>query len=481
MPGIDPGLTAPEMFVPSDASGAATLGSDGVMCVKAGERCPVAGGCCADSACVEVSLGVSFCAAQCTTNAGCKSDCCAPIRAGGGRTCSAPEVCIPRSAQTVDAPYLDRSTLCAAKIGGVCSSNAECCPGIACVQGVCGSSCDRNDECGSGCCYDLGNRRVCAPYNLCPVVRDAGACPQAGGACFQQGSCCGKESCIQNVCASNCTANGDCVSGCCYKLGNLQQCAPSSLCPSGKDASTKDAPAVTFPGQATDVDAGVMDANALDAPMCIAPGAPCAPGATCCGKGAFCFRSMDGDAVCVADCKTGADCANGCCAAVSGATLCAPKALCGGSNGTGGSGGGAATGENGLVLATHRDTFFAVSTSWGNRSFEARTSCFDVLKGDPLKFTASTGACASNTFVNSRTGNSCDVWCSTTYDGTVVAIMGTAFTISTRLGDRVFEPRISCRNVQMGDRVVFEKSPTVCVSNTILDLRSGDGCDVYCK
>jgi hypothetical protein len=139
-------------------------------------------------------------------------------------------------------------------------------------------------------------------------------------------------------------------------------------------------------------------------------------------------------------------------------------------------------GEDGVVLAAHSDQWFAISTRWGNQLFEARTYCYDVVKGDGARFASSTGTCVSNTFVDLRTNRSCDVWCAASAEeGTVLSVSTSTILIATRNGNRDFEPRSSCRDVRAGDRVIFTRSTATCSSNTFLDLRSGGGCDVYCR
>ena len=61
------------------------------------------------------------------------------------------------------------------------------------------------------------------------------------------------------------------------------------------------------------------------------------------------------------------------------------------------------------IEASSNDETFIIN---GN-VFKAKTYCFNVNKGDRVKFVdgSANGACASAKFLNVRTGRICDVWC----------------------------------------------------------------------
>ena len=75
----------------------------------------------------------------------------------------------------------------------------------------------------------------------------------------------------------------------------------------------------------------------------------------------------------------------------------------------------AATSSSSAVTGTYpieasvNDETFVINSE----VFKARTYCFNVEKGDRVKFVEGNalGACASAKFVNMRTGNVCEVWC----------------------------------------------------------------------
>jgi hypothetical protein len=66
---------------------------------------------------------------------------------------------------------------------------------------------------------------------------------------------------------------------------------------------------------------------------------------------------------------------------------------------------------SGVVTASVGDDTFLISTTWGEQLFSAQTYCFNVQAGDSVLFVSSTGACASNSFVDLRTQDFCGVWC----------------------------------------------------------------------
>ena len=90
-------------------------------------------------------------------------------------------------------------------------------------------------------------------------------CAVGGGDCSSL-ACCAGALCIQNVCASDCSTNSDCLSQCCFALNSGQHvCAPSSLC----------APLPTFG------DAGVLPGAGVPLPPAPGSGRPLTPITTC--------------------------------------------------------------------------------------------------------------------------------------------------------------------------------------------------------
>jgi hypothetical protein len=408
-------------------------------------------------------------------------------------------------------PPADASGLACSSVGNPCPQGTECCAGGTCVVDpvsstqFCAATCTADGQCRAGCCVAIKGStvRACGPAEYCMggaggaagggtggsggsagtggtggggTGADTSTCLKPGTACTQQGSCCGGANapCVSGVCAAACVRNSDCASACCLAVGSERFCAPNGLCPQPPPTSNPDAGAAT----------------------CIAPGGVCTSASTCCETG-FCFEG-----ICAAPCKASGDCANGCCVLDLSAPLCGPVSLCSSSGGTGGIGGGGGvggagggtagiggtggnpspTGNNGVVLAGTKDEWFGVETLWGNQLFQARTGyCPFVTPGDAVIFTASTAACVSNTFVDLRTSRSCEVWCSTTPNiGTVSAVADRTITVAVRYQAKAFELGFGCGSYRPGDTLMFTQSAAVCVSNTVLNLRLGTGCDVRC-
>jgi len=62
-----------------------------------------------------------------------------------------------------------------------------------------------------------------------------------------------------------------------------------------------------------------------------------------------------------------------------------------------------------VIEATSNDKTFVIN----GEVFKAQTYCFGFNRGDRVKFISGSpfGACATATFVNLRSGNTCDAWC----------------------------------------------------------------------
>jgi len=61
------------------------------------------------------------------------------------------------------------------------------------------------------------------------------------------------------------------------------------------------------------------------------------------------------------------------------------------------------------LQVAHNDELFIIN----DEKFTARTYCFNMMDGDPVRFIEGSplGACAMATFVNLRTKEVCEVWC----------------------------------------------------------------------
>ncbi|MBL8600800.1 MAG: hypothetical protein JNK72_02655 [Myxococcales bacterium] len=117
----------------------------------------------------------------------------------------------------------------------VCEAGASCVNWGA--DGIrCGAACERNADCGSGCCVEVGNasgqtlRRVCAPSAnyRCETGSPAGrSCEPACDAASVCMSVAGAPRCL-----ARCELGGAaCASGCCLASPDrVAVCAPSTLC-----------------------------------------------------------------------------------------------------------------------------------------------------------------------------------------------------------------------------------------------------------
>jgi hypothetical protein len=130
----------------------------------------------------------------------------------------------------------------------------------------------------------------------------APVCGIPGAACPSGTGCCAGETCLAmssgNICASNCTNDGQCESGCCTALqgGAGAVCAPASYCP---------APACA------DSDQSCVDVA-------------CCSGLTCVNDGTAMVT------VCAAPCSDDSQCASGCCLplASGNGAVCSPPSYC---------------------------------------------------------------------------------------------------------------------------------------------------------
>jgi hypothetical protein len=123
-----------------------------------------------------------------------------------------------------------------APANSVCTADPSiCCVGTLCVSdprspsnASCAALCNVDSDCLSGCCVPLtGGGSACLPAQYC-----APACLQAGTPCGTGGACCSDSACAYDdpsqttaTCASICTKNTDCLSGCCAPLD-----ATTSVC-----------------------------------------------------------------------------------------------------------------------------------------------------------------------------------------------------------------------------------------------------------
>ena len=123
--------------------------------------------------------------------------------------------------------------------GTVCTSTPNaCCSGVCSEptttsgQAVCAAPCSSGSDCASGCCAPVtgATGTYCSPIGFCPNL-----CMQAGSACQADTDCCRGETCVTTnggSCAANCTANTDCMSGCCAPLNNssVSVCSAPQFC-----------------------------------------------------------------------------------------------------------------------------------------------------------------------------------------------------------------------------------------------------------
>jgi hypothetical protein len=136
----------------------------------------------------------------------------------------------------------------------------------------------------------------------------------------------------------------------------------------------------------------------------------------------------------------------------------------------------------GTVLAATLDGAFVIATATDTRIFRAQGYCFGVIAGDAVSFSQSPIACLSNSFLDVRTGKSCDVVCplGAADAATILASDNETFALAVGTESRIYESTIGCFGFIKGDEVVFESSAFTCFSNTMIDLQSGATCNVNC-
>jgi hypothetical protein len=168
---------------------------------------------CANSTCRDGVCGLGAIGDACTSGPDCNSDTC------DGGACS-----------------------CDAEPSGSCRTGADCCAGLACVDGTCtkpaAAACGLDDECMSHSC--VGGRCACVPHaSLCATDADccAGPCRNgicatpAGEACSTSDEClrvddpdngliaCHDGTCVCGRVGGTCGVDSDCCSNHCQRIG----------------------------------------------------------------------------------------------------------------------------------------------------------------------------------------------------------------------------------------------------------------------
>jgi hypothetical protein len=222
--------------------------------------------------------------ADCCGGLYCVSGVCTNNQTGGlavGAACSQTGQCSQAGGAVVCAQNgldNDGALNCCRNSGGACTQNANCCGGLLCVNGACGSGG------GSGGTISLGG--ACAA---------TGECSQAGGAVF----------CDSNGIASDGALNccryelGGCATGshCCGGLECLNGvCSPASGSQGGGnrglgEACAADAECTAQGGPSFCRDNGIADDGRLN--CCRFEGGACGAGAHCC-SGLLCTNGVCG-------------------------------------------------------------------------------------------------------------------------------------------------------------------------------------------
>ena len=126
-----------------------------------------------------------------------------------------------------------------------CSATGECCDGLSCKAGFCGTPCVQSGySCAvSPCCSELS----CSASQLC--VSPPQVCISAGASCASTACCEGLTCDSSNVCRSGCSSDSECAAG--------KYCKPSTRVCTTLPANTKRAPCyastVDFPNGYGDV------------------------------------------------------------------------------------------------------------------------------------------------------------------------------------------------------------------------------------
>jgi len=177
-------------------------------------NCTANGDCCNNLLCAPVGGSGRRCCASAGTQ-------CALPPAGdagvgdagvGANPCCGNMACAPSGAAA--------GSYCLCRVSNeVCSSNADCCPGLVCNAGRCANA--------TTACYGPGDTRACTDERQCCtglrcsiLRRTLRCCTGAGSACRTSAECCGQMLCAGGRCACQrealaCDQNGDCCSGNC--------------------------------------------------------------------------------------------------------------------------------------------------------------------------------------------------------------------------------------------------------------------------
>jgi len=185
-----------------DQTGGAVLCADnGYADDGALNCCRGEGGACAD---------VTF-SADCCSGLYCRGGVCTDLAVTGdlplGSYCTATEQCSQADGPVVcgeNGVEADGALNCCREAGGACGSDAVCCGGNSCVDGVCEGATLDGLAPGEACtstvqCSQATGFTICADNGV-GIDGALNCCAPIGGACASDYGCCGSNFCVDGVC-----------------------------------------------------------------------------------------------------------------------------------------------------------------------------------------------------------------------------------------------------------------------------------------
>lgn len=253
----------------SQSGGAVVCASNDVDADGAKNCCRNTGGSC--------TADLQCCAALYCVNGTCGGGTSTTGNLAPGATCTATTECSQTGGSVVCADNgipSDGALNCCRTAGGSCADavySADCCGGLYCRDGVCGSTpTDGEKEPGEICtgtpqCNQIGGETICADNGLATGGALA-CCRRDGGTCATDSGCCAGLLCVNGTCGTSTTGSTSGSSG--GSLGPGAECTASSQCSQSG-------------GEVVCADNGLAADGALN--CCRYEGGACTGGGGCCG------------------------------------------------------------------------------------------------------------------------------------------------------------------------------------------------------